>query len=86
MEIFDTHAHYDDTAFDADRDMLLGETLPAAGVCGIVSCSTNIKSSKANAGLAAKYKYLYFAAGIHPRPPLRRHRPAAAAARALTMR
>ena len=66
MEIFDTHAHYDDTAFDADRDMLLGETLPAAGVCGIVSCGTNIKSSKANAGLAAKYKYLYFAAGIHP--------------------
>lgn len=66
MEIFDTHAHYDDTAFDGDRDRLLGEVLPAAGVCGIVTAGTTVKSSMASAALAAKYDYIYFAAGIHP--------------------
>jgi TatD DNase family protein len=66
MQIFDTHAHYDDAAFDDDRDSLLGSTLPAAGVCGIVSCGTTVQSSRANAALAAKFGYIYFAAGIHP--------------------
>lgn len=31
MPIFDTHAHYDDSRFDADRDALLS-ALPDAGV------------------------------------------------------
>lgn len=66
MEIFDTHAHYDDAAFDADRDELLGGILPQSGVCGIVSAGTNVATSRANAELASKYGYLYFAAGIHP--------------------
>jgi hydrolase, TatD family len=66
MEIFDTHAHYDDSAFDGDRDSLLGEALPAAGVVGVVSCGTTVRSSRENAALAEKYGYLYFAAGIHP--------------------
>ena len=29
--LFDTHAHYDDEAFDADRDALLS-SLPESGV------------------------------------------------------
>lgn len=66
MEIFDTHAHYDDEAFNDDRDKLLGRILPASGVCGIVSAGTNVKTSRANAALAEKYDYVYFAAGIHP--------------------
>jgi TatD DNase family protein len=66
MEIFDTHAHYDDSAFDSDRDELLSTMLPNAGVCGIVTAGTNTNSSKQNAALAAKYGYVYFAAGIHP--------------------
>lgn len=66
MEIFDTHAHYDDSAFDSDRDGLLGSVLPAAGVCGIVTAGTDVRSSRDSAALAAKYGYVYFAAGIHP--------------------
>lgn len=66
MEIFDTHAHYDDEAFSADRDELLGRVLPESGVCGVVSAGTNVASSRANAQLSEKYDYIYFAAGIHP--------------------
>ncbi|MEG2037728.1 MAG: hydrolase TatD, partial [Ruthenibacterium sp.] len=35
MKFFDTHAHYDDEAFDADRDELL-QALPAAGIARVV--------------------------------------------------
>lgn len=66
MEIFDTHAHYDDESFDIDRDKLLGEILPSRGVCGIITAGTEIKSSLRSRDLAAKYPYVYFAAGIHP--------------------
>jgi TatD DNase family protein len=66
MQIFDTHAHYDDKAFDTDRDTLLGSSLPQAGVCGIVTAGTNVESSLKSAALAEKYDYVHFAAGIHP--------------------
>lgn len=66
MEIFDTHAHYDDEAFDGDREKLLSSVLPESGVCGIITAGTNIKSSIASASLAEKYSYIYFAAGVHP--------------------
>lgn len=66
MEIFDTHAHYDDEAFDSDRDEMLSSVLPKSGVCGIVTAGTNVKTSITSAELAAKYDYIYFAAGIHP--------------------
>ena len=34
--IFDTHAHYDDEAFDSDREELL-EMLPGAGIGSVVT-------------------------------------------------
>ncbi|HCW79498.1 MAG TPA: hydrolase TatD [Ruminococcaceae bacterium] len=63
--IFDSHAHYDDPAFDGDRGKLLSE-LPSLGVYRVVDCGSNIASSEKAAALAAKYPYFYFAAGIHP--------------------
>lgn len=66
MEIFDTHAHYDDSAFDADREELLGNKLQKGGVTGVVTAGTTVESSKKAAALAEKYDYIYFAAGIHP--------------------
>ncbi|MEG6571381.1 TatD family hydrolase [[Clostridium] cellulosi] len=66
MEIFDTHAHYDDSSFDDDRSILLGKTLPEAGVVGVISAGTTVESSRFNASLAQKYDYVYFAAGIQP--------------------
>ena len=36
--IFDTHAHYDDDAFDSDRDTLLNN-LKEWSVCGVINCA-----------------------------------------------
>lgn len=63
--IFDTHSHYDDEQFDADRDELLSD-LPRRGVIAAVSCGCDIESTRANMRLAEKYDYIYFAAGFHP--------------------
>ena len=63
--IFDTHSHYDDEQFDADRELLLS-SLPQKGIINVVSCGCDIASSKANQALAHKYGYFYFAAGFHP--------------------
>ena len=63
--IFDTHAHYDDEAFDTDRDTLLGE-LPSLGVSLIMYCGCDIVSSAHALDLAHQYDYVYCALGIHP--------------------
>lgn len=63
--IFDTHSHYDDAQFDADRNDLL-KNLPQKGVIGVVSCGCDPESTRFNAGLAEQYDYIYFAAGLHP--------------------
>lgn len=63
--IFDTHSHYDDAQFDADRNDLL-KSLPQKGVIGVVSCGCAPESTRFNAGLAEQYDYIYFAAGLHP--------------------
>lgn len=44
-EIFDTHAHYDDEAFDEDREQLLGE-LKKAGIAGVVNVAASLSSCK----------------------------------------
>ena len=43
--IFDTHAHYDDSAFDNDRSQVI-ESLKDKGVCRGVNAGTDILSSK----------------------------------------
>jgi len=63
---FDTHAHYDDEQFDADRDRLLGETLPAAGVSLVINAGCDPESSRAAIALAERYDYIYAAVGCHP--------------------
>lgn len=63
--IFDTHAHYDDEAFDMDRDRLLAE-LPAKGVCNIVDQAVDLRTAELALELAEKYDYIYAAVGIHP--------------------
>ena len=63
--IFDSHAHYDDPAFDADREELLA-ALPGKGVSRVVNCGADLASSRKAAALAERYPYFYAAAGIHP--------------------
>ena len=66
QRIFDTHAHYDDPAFDEDRDVLLSEQLPQGGVTRVVNCAVDLVSSARNLELAHQYDILYCALGYHP--------------------
>ena len=63
--IFETHAHYDDDAFDEDRDKLLNE-VNSEGVEYIVNVGASIESTKSSIALSEKYPFVYAAAGVHP--------------------
>lgn len=63
--IFDSHAHYDSDAFEADRKELLS-ALPSQGVCGIINCGSDMASSLASLELADEFDYIYAACGVHP--------------------
>jgi hydrolase, TatD family len=63
--IFDTHAHYDDEAFDIDRETIL-KSLPEQGIEYVVNAGSTIKSIDQIIELAQSYPYLYCAIGIHP--------------------
>lgn len=65
MPIFDTHAHYDDSRFDGDRDAVLA-ALPEAGVELVLDPGCDLPSSRAAAALAERYGHVYAAVGIHP--------------------
>lgn len=64
-DIFDTHAHYDDEAFDEDREVLL-EALPKNGIARVVNVSSSLEGCRRTLALMEKYEYIYGAIGIHP--------------------
>lgn len=63
--IFDTHAHLDDRAFDADRAALLSQ-LPDLGLALVMNPGCSLVSSQAAVALAEEYDYIYAAVGSHP--------------------
>ena len=63
--IFDTHAHYDDEAFDGDREELLSG-LAAGGIGTVVNVGADMASTKTTIALTEKYPFIYGAAGVHP--------------------
>lgn len=63
--IFDTHAHYDDEAFDEDREAVLS-SLQEKGVGTVVNICASPASLKRISELTAQYSFVYGAAGIHP--------------------
>ncbi|MBR5514086.1 MAG: TatD family hydrolase [Ruminococcus sp.] len=63
--IFDTHAHYADHAFDEDRYELL-DRLPEMGVKYVMLASSSVRDTVENAEIAEKYGYIYAASGVHP--------------------
>jgi TatD DNase family protein len=65
IPIFDTHAHYDDEAFDEDREKLL-QTMPEEGIARIVDVGASISSCIKAMELADRYPHVYCAIGIHP--------------------
>mgnify|MGYP000883703268 FL=1 len=62
---FESHAHYDDEAFNEDRDELL-LSLKDSGIGYVIQSAANISSSKAGIELAKKYDFIYCAIGVHP--------------------
>ena len=65
MGIFESHAHYDDEAFNEDRRELLKE-LPEKGIEYVVNVGASMESTKSSIALADEYDYIYAAVGVHP--------------------
>ncbi len=64
-DIFDTHAHYDNQAFDEDREALL-TSLPENGITRVVNVGASMASCRDTAELMEKYDFIYGAMGVHP--------------------
>ena len=65
MELFDTHAHYNDEKFDLDRNQIIEETYNA-GITKFICAGYNLKSSELAMNLAQKYNFIYAICGISP--------------------
>ena len=61
----ETHAHYDDKAFDADREAVL-QAVQEAGVEAVINPGCDMLSTEMACTLAERHEFMFFAAGIHP--------------------
>ena len=61
----DSHSHYDDPKFDADRDKLL-PAIYESGIKAIINCATDFKTMKSTLAMMKKYPFVYGAMGYHP--------------------
>lgn len=65
MRIIDTHAHYDDKAFDEDRAALLA-SLPEKGIVCAVNMGASMRGARESIVLAQKWPHVFAACGLHP--------------------
>lgn len=65
VKVIDTHAHYDDPAFDSDRDELLTEILNES-VDKLITIGCSIEGSRNAIKIAEKFPSVYASVGIHP--------------------
>ena len=63
--IFESHAHYDDEAFDEDRKELL-DALPAQGIGRVINVCAEVEGWNRTLDLMELYPYIYGAVGLHP--------------------
>uniref|UniRef100_UPI00405770BB TatD family hydrolase n=1 Tax=Agathobacter sp. TaxID=2021311 RepID=UPI00405770BB len=63
--IFETHAHYDSSRFEDDRDELL-KGMEEAGIGRIINSGASVNSTKETIKLAQAYPHVYAAVGVHP--------------------
>lgn len=63
--IFETHAHYEDEAFDIDREELF-EHFVKNGINHVVNVGSEVGTIDKILALANQYPFLYAAVGIHP--------------------
>mgnify|MGYP004607928095 FL=1 len=65
MGMIDTHAHYDASQFDGERDEVIRDVF-ANGVDKIITCATNFEDGANVLELCEKYDGMYAAIGIYP--------------------
>ena len=63
--IFESHAHYDDEAFDEDREALLS-SFAEHGIGTVINIGASMSGSEATVKLTEQYPFLYGAVGVHP--------------------
>ncbi len=63
--IFESHAHYDDEAFDEDREELLS-SMQENGIEYIVNVCAAADELDRTIALTRKYPFIYGAVGVHP--------------------
>lgn len=63
--IFDTHAHYDDEAYEEDREDIL-KLIRQEGVGLVTDVGATIASTKKAVALSEQYDFIYAAVGVHP--------------------
>mgnify|MGYP002765151860 FL=1 len=67
MKIFETHAHYDDSDFDEDREELITSMLSDDGTLDcLINVGASLKGCEDSLLLASKYDKVYAAIGVHP--------------------
>ena len=64
-KIIDSHAHYDDDAFNEDRDVVLNQ-IRENGVVQVLNCAASYNSLKTTDKLTKDYDFIVGALGIHP--------------------
>ena len=62
---FDSHAHLDDTRFQADFDEVLAR-MRENGVTGMMNIGCDLPSSERSVALAERYNWIWAAVGSHP--------------------
>lgn len=63
--MIDTHAHYDDRAFEEDRDDVL-RGLAARGVHRVINSGSSLEACRRTMELMEQYPFVYGSLGIHP--------------------
>ncbi len=65
MKLFDTHAHYNDTRYDEDRESLF-EEFSKNGVEAVTNIATDMETSYVNDEYTRKYGFMYGTVGVFP--------------------
>ena len=63
--IFETHAHYEDKAFDGDREELLS-SLKEKDIFRVVNVASSLETTEKSIALAEQHAFIYASAGVHP--------------------
>ena len=65
MELFDSHAHYNDDKFNEDRNIILKD-IYISGITNIINAGYSLESSKKALEIAKEHEFMHTTAGISP--------------------